>query len=93
MTGQVLTVVAVDLDQIDILTRAGQDTFAVRSHDLASVATTDGKFADEIVPVEIKSRHGTTTVTDDEGIRGGTTVDSLGKRSRWVGSPPPGDCL
>ncbi|WP_072806129.1 acetyl-CoA C-acyltransferase [Rhodococcoides yunnanense] len=64
---------ATDLD------RAGQDAFAARSHELASAATEDQTFADEIVPVEIKSRRGTTTVTDDEGIRAGTTAESLGK--------------
>ncbi|SNS51194.1 acetyl-CoA C-acyltransferase [Rhodococcoides kyotonense] len=61
------------------LDRAGQDAFAARSHELAAAATEDKTFADEIVPVEIKSRRGTTTVTDDEGIRAGTTAESLGK--------------
>lgn len=61
------------------LDRAGQDAFAARSHELAAAATEDGRFGDEIVPVEIKSRRGSTTVTDDEGIRAGTTAESLGK--------------
>jgi acetyl-CoA C-acetyltransferase len=64
---------ATDLD------RAGQDAFAARSHERAAAATEDGTFADEIVPVEITSRRGSTTVTADEGIRGGTTAESLGK--------------
>ncbi|OZC42514.1 acetyl-CoA acetyltransferase [Rhodococcus sp. WWJCD1] len=59
------------------LDRANQDSFAVRSHTLAATATKNGSFGDEIVPVEIKSRRGPTTVTDDEGIRGGTTVEAL----------------
>ncbi|OZD59747.1 acetyl-CoA acetyltransferase [Rhodococcus sp. 06-1059B-a] len=61
------------------LDRATQDAFAARSHELAAAATEDGRFGDEIVPVEIKSRRGSTTVSDDEGIRAGTTVESLGK--------------
>lgn len=61
------------------LDRAGQDAFAARSHELAAAATENGTFADEIVPVEIKSRRGSTTVSADEGIRGGTTAESLGK--------------
>ncbi len=59
--------------------RAGQDAFAARSHERAASATQDGRFADEIVPIEIKSRRGSATVTDDEGIRTGTTAESLGK--------------
>lgn len=61
------------------LDRASQDAFAARSHELAAAATEDGAFGEEIVPVEIKSRRGTTTVSTDEGIRGGTTAESLGK--------------
>ncbi|MFC9355058.1 acetyl-CoA C-acyltransferase [Rhodococcus sp. NPDC057014] len=61
------------------LDRAGQDAFAARSHERAAAATEDGTFADEIVPVEIVSRRGSTTVTADEGIRGSTTAESLGK--------------
>ncbi|WP_009478683.1 acetyl-CoA C-acyltransferase [Rhodococcus sp. JVH1] len=61
------------------LDRASQDAFAARSHERAAAATEDGTFADEIVPVEIVSRRGSTTVTADEGIRGSTTVETLGK--------------
>ncbi|QTI69901.1 acetyl-CoA C-acyltransferase [Gordonia polyisoprenivorans] len=61
------------------LDRTAQDAFAARSHRLAAAATEDRTFADEIVPVEITSRRGSTTVTDDEGIRANTTVDNLGK--------------
>lgn len=60
------------------LDRASQDAFAARSHRRAAAATEDGRFAEEIVPVEITTRRGTTTVTVDEGIRAGTTEESLG---------------
>lgn len=60
------------------ITREEQDAFAARSHQLAAEATESGRFADEIVPVEVKTRKGTVTVTEDEGIRPGTTTDSLG---------------
>ncbi|TQC42657.1 acetyl-CoA C-acetyltransferase [Rhodococcus sp. WS4] len=60
--------------------RVSQDAFAARSHELAAAATENGTFGDEIVPIEIiKGRHGSTTVTADEGIRVGTTTESLGK--------------
>ena len=60
------------------ITRDDQDAFAARSHALAAEATESGRFADEIVPVEIKTRKGVVTVTEDEGIRPGTTAESLG---------------
>jgi acetyl-CoA C-acetyltransferase len=47
-------------------TKQDQDDFAVRSYTRARKATTEGVFDDEIVPVEIKSRKGTTTVSEDE---------------------------
>ena len=37
-----------------------------------------GRFAEEIVPVEVTSRKGSVTVTEDEGIRAQTTAESLG---------------
>lgn len=47
--------------------RAEQDDFAVRSYTRARQAMHEGVFDDEIVPVEIAGRSGTTTVTEDEG--------------------------
>jgi acetyl-CoA C-acetyltransferase len=62
------------------ISRAEQDEFAARSHDRASAAIKDGRFDDEIVPVEIPQRKGDPlVVTEDEGVRPGTTAESLGK--------------
>ncbi|MBI1350314.1 MAG: acetyl-CoA C-acyltransferase [Actinomycetales bacterium] len=60
------------------ITREEQDAFAARSHQLAAEATESGRFAEEIVPVEVKTRKGAVTVTEDEGIRPGTSSESLG---------------
>ena len=61
-------------------TREEQDEFAVRSHELAAAAIKDGRFAAEIVPVEIAQRKGDPiVVSEDEGVRPGTTVESLAK--------------
>lgn len=60
------------------LKREIQDEFAARSHQLAAAATESGRFAQEIVPVDITTRKGTVTVTEDEGIRPQTTTESLG---------------
>ena len=64
------------------VTREEMDEFALRSHDRAAAATVEGRFRDEIVPVEIKGRKGKVTVVDrDESIRasfdnGGYTLET-----------------
>jgi acetyl-CoA C-acetyltransferase len=61
------------------MTRQQQDEFAARSHELAAAAIKEGRFADEVVPVAIPQRKGDPVlVTEDEGVRPGTTVESLG---------------
>lgn len=58
--------------------RSEQDEWAARSHQLAEAATHSGQFAKEIAPVEVPQRKGEALViSEDEGIRAGTTVESL----------------
>jgi acetyl-CoA C-acetyltransferase len=58
--------------------RARQDAFAARSHERAAAAIKAGHFAEEIVPVRVPQRRGDPVVVDtDEGVRPGTTVESL----------------
>ena len=59
--------------------RARQDEFAAQSHAKAVAAIEGGKFRDEIVPVEIAGKKGSTIVDTDEGPRKDTTVESLAK--------------
>jgi acetyl-CoA C-acetyltransferase len=60
--------------------RTEQDEWAARSHERAQRAASDGRFAEEIVPFEVPQRRGDPVVFDaDEGIRPGTTVESLAK--------------
>jgi acetyl-CoA C-acetyltransferase len=60
--------------------RVPQDEFAAKSHERAAAAIKEGRFADEIVPVEVPQRKGDPMVVDtDEGVRPGTTAESLGK--------------
>jgi acetyl-CoA C-acetyltransferase len=61
------------------ITREQQDAFAVASQNKAEAAQKSGKFKDEIVPVVVKSRKGDVTVSDDEYIRAGTTLDAVAK--------------
>jgi len=60
--------------------RDDQDRFAVRSQDKALAAQTNGRLAEEIVPVRIPQRKGDpVTVDKDEHPRAGTTLEGLGK--------------
>jgi acetyl-CoA C-acetyltransferase len=61
------------------ITRADMDRFAERSHQLAHKATEDGKLAEEIVTVTVKSRKGENEVATDEAIRPDTTLEVLSK--------------
>jgi acetyl-CoA C-acetyltransferase len=62
------------------ITRERQDEWAVRSHHRAAEAWKNGRFDDEVVPVEVPQRRGDPiTVEQDEGIRSDTTVEGLGK--------------
>ena len=70
------------------VTRRMQDEFSMESHRRANAARTEGKFAQEINPVEAvttyvdetaHTRMGLRTVAEDEGIRPQTTMESLGK--------------
>ncbi|WP_461666350.1 acetyl-CoA C-acetyltransferase [Gordonia sputi] len=62
----------------DGFTRAEQDEFAARSHQLAASAWKNGLFADEVVPVSIPQRKGDPIeFAEDEGIRADTTADTL----------------
>lgn len=61
------------------ITREEQDVFAYESHRKAVAAMEAGKFAAEIVPVEVTTKGGTVTVSQDEGPRKDTTVATLAK--------------
>ncbi|HEY8543681.1 MAG TPA: acetyl-CoA C-acyltransferase, partial [Acidimicrobiales bacterium] len=60
------------------LAREPQDDLAAKSHERAAAAIKEGRFADEIVPVEVPQRKGDPVVVDtDEGVRPGTTAEAL----------------
>ncbi len=62
------------------ISRADQDAFGARSHQLAAAAQKNGHFAEEIAPVLIPQRRGEpVAVTEDEGVRPETTVEALAK--------------
>ena len=61
------------------ISREEQDKYAIRSQQAAGKAWAEGKFADEVVPVEIKSRKGVTVVDKDDHMRPDTTMEALAK--------------
>lgn len=70
------------------VSREDQDAFAVRSHEKAAAAIAEGKFVDEIVPVEVvkrfvdengKYQEKTVLFEMDEGVRTGTSMEVLAK--------------
>lgn len=62
------------------VSREEQDQYALQSHQRACAAIKEGKFKDEILPVELKDRKGNVTVFDtDEGPRDGQTIERLAK--------------
>lgn len=70
------------------ISRDDQDAFSVRSHQKAAKAIAEGKFSDEIVPVDVtlrsvgpdlKLKEKSFTFSQDEGVRPGTTAEVLKK--------------
>jgi acetyl-CoA acyltransferase len=70
------------------ISREDQDAFAVRSHQKAAKAIAEGKFTDEIVPVDVTLRsvgkdyklaERTIQFSQDEGVRANSTVEALAK--------------
>jgi acetyl-CoA C-acetyltransferase len=59
--------------------REEQDAWAARSHQLAETASRNGQFAVEIAPIDVPQTRGdVVTVAADEGIRSGSTAESMG---------------
>ncbi len=62
------------------VTREQQDDLAMKSNERAANAIKDGRLTDEIVPVAVPQRKGDPLLIEhDEGVRPGTTMESLGQ--------------
>ena len=61
------------------LTREDLDAFAANSQQKCERAMAEGKFKEEIVPVEVKGKKGAVIVDTDDGTRPGTTVETLAR--------------
>ncbi|RCW63613.1 acetyl-CoA C-acyltransferase family protein [Pseudorhodoferax soli] len=61
------------------VTREQQDQLAVESHRRAATAIAEGRFKEQIVPVELKTRKGVALFEVDEHVKADTTIDTLSK--------------
>jgi acetyl-CoA C-acetyltransferase len=68
------------LPDFPAISRERQDAWSAQSHERAARATKDGLLAAELVPVSVPQRRGDPLVVEvDEGVRPGTTVETLAK--------------
>ena len=59
------------------ITREQQDAYALQSHRKAAAAWREGRFAAEVIPVEMKSKKGSVMVTRDESVREDASLEAL----------------
>ena len=76
-TGAGMGVTAENLAEQYDISREEQDEFAVLSHQRAAKARENGRFREEIVPVEVKSRKQTLVIEEDEHIKPDTSVEVI----------------
>jgi acetyl-CoA C-acetyltransferase len=72
-------VTAENLAESHSISRSEQDQFSVESHHRATRAQEKGLFDDEIVPVELKSKKGTSEFTKDEHVRPDASIEGMAK--------------
>ena len=72
-------VTAENVARRDGITREMQDQLAVESHRRAARAIAEGRFREQIVPVEVATRKGTVLFDTDEHVRADTTLEQLAK--------------
>ena len=71
-------VTAENLAESHGITREQQDALAVESHRRASQAIAEGRFKEQILPIEVKTRKGPGVFDTDEHVRHGATMEDLG---------------
>jgi len=76
--GYHMGVTAENVAERHCISRADMDALAVTSHQRAARAIAEGRFKEQIVPVEVKTRKGTTVFDTDEHPRADTTLEALG---------------
>ncbi len=77
--GYHMGITAENLAQEYDISREEQDAFALQSHERACQAASAGRFTDEIIPLEIKTKQGTVQVAEDEHPNPETSLEQLAK--------------
>jgi acetyl-CoA C-acetyltransferase len=67
------------LAEIHEISRMEQDEYALESQHRAGAAQASGRFAEELVPVDVPGRKGTETFSSDEHVRADVTIEKMGK--------------
>jgi len=78
MEGYHMGVTAENVAERHCISREDMDALSVTSHQRASRAIAEGRFKEQIVPVEVKSRKGVTVFDTDEHPRADTSMETLG---------------
>src|SRR3546814_13885960 len=63
------------------ISREAQDALAIESHKRAARAQAEGRFTSQILPIEVKTRKGTTVFDTDEHVRADASLDDMTKLS------------
>jgi acetyl-CoA C-acetyltransferase len=79
LSGLVMGQTAENLARQYEIPRTEQDEFALRSQQKAQAAIEPGRFDDEVMPLEVEGKKGTTTFARDEHYRAGTTLQDIAK--------------
>src|SRR3546814_8615078 len=61
------------------ISREAQDALAIESHKRAARAQAEGRFTSQILPIEVKTRKGTTVFDTDEHVRADASLDEMTK--------------
>lgn len=76
--GYHMGITAENLAERHQVTRTDMDSLSVTSHQRAAMAIAEGRFKEQILPVEIKTRKSVTVFDTDEHVKGDTTLEVLG---------------
>jgi acetyl-CoA C-acetyltransferase len=72
-----MAITAENIAQRHQITREAQDELAAEGHQRAAAAIAEGRFKEQIIPIDIKSRKGTVVFDTDEHVRSDTNVEAL----------------
>ena len=79
LSAQLMGATAENLAEKHAISRREQDAYAVESQRRAAAAWEAGRFRDELVPVEVPGKKGTTLFASDEHMRGDATLEGMAK--------------